>query len=164
MRHVIGFFLSLASSAALFFGAGWGIPRIITMRAGQGLRSWHALISLHDALPLVAVLGTGLLLGVLLAVRRVSPIASGLPGLALLAWSGLLIMRGAHALSFVPMPGSQFAAGITTMLNSGALALLGAAMIVPLFMPSRWRTEYVEAEDLGEDDFSVHAALGMVPR
>ena len=93
MRHITGFFLALAISAALFFGGGWGIARFSALEAGQGLRTAHALTDPHNLLPLAALLGTGLLLGILLAVRRVSALATGLPGLALLGWSALL----AHA-------------------------------------------------------------------
>ena len=37
------------------------------------------------------------------------------------------------------------------MLTSGVLALVGAAMIVPLFVPSRWRRRYV-GEDYYNDE------------
>lgn len=165
MRHVVGFFLALAISAALFFGAGWGVSEITTMRSGQGLRTVHALLSPHNALPIAAVLGTGLLLGILLAVRRVSALATGLPGLTLLGLSALLVLRGTHALTYVPLPGSRYAAGFTALLNSGAIAILGATMILPLFMLSRWRRELVEVDDEvdDEDSYSVQAALGLVP-
>jgi hypothetical protein len=162
MRHITGFFLALAISAALFFGGGWGIGRFSALEAGQGLRTAAALTDLHNVLPLAALLGTAFLLGILLAVRRVSALATGLPGLALLGWSGLLLARGRPALSYVPMPGSHYAAGFTTMLSSGVLALLGAAMIIPLLMPSRWRSDVTEVEEY-DDDFSVGSALGLVP-
>ena len=162
MRHITGFFLALATSAALFFGGGWGIARFSALEAGQGLRSTHALTDLHNVLPLAAMLGTGLLLGILLAVRRVSALATGLPGLALLGWSALLLVRGRPALSYVPMPGTHYAQGFTMLLSSGALALLGAGMIIPLLMPSRWRSGMSEVEEF-DDDFSVTSALGLVP-
>jgi hypothetical protein len=163
MRHITGFFLALAMSAALFFGGGWGMARFAALESGQGLRGTHAMTDLHNVLPLAALLGTGLLLGILLAVRRVSALATGLPGLALLGWSAYLLTRGQHALSWIPMPGSHYAAGFTTMLSSGALALVGAGMIIPLFMPSRWRSGTTEVEEYDDDDFSVTSALGMVP-
>jgi CDP-diglyceride synthetase len=162
MRHITGFFLALVMSAALFFGGGWGVTRFSALEAGQGLRTAHALTDLHNVLPLAALLGTGLLLGILLAVRRISALATGLPGLGLLGWSGLLLVRGRPALSYVPMPGSHYAAGFTTMLSSGVIALLSAGMIIPLFMPSRWRSAATEIEEY-DDDFSVASTLGLVP-
>ncbi len=163
MRHVIGFFLALALSAALFFGGGWGSFRFSAMQSGQGLRTLTAWTSLHNALPIAALVGTALLLGILLAVRPVSALATGLPGLALIGWSALVLLRGTHALTYIPMSGSRYAAGFSTMLSSGVLLLLGAAMIIPIFMPSRWRSNLrEEIEEYGED-ISTASALGLVP-
>lgn len=161
MRHLTGFLLALALSVALFFGAGWGVAKFAVLRAGHGSSGHSTWMSLHNVLPLAALLATGLLLGLLLAVRRVSALATGLPGLALLAWSAMLLVSGQAALSYMPMTGSRPAAGFTALLTSGALALAGAAMVIPLFMPSRWRTPDADAEEF--DDDSVTSALGLVP-
>lgn len=95
--------------------------------------------SIHGVLALAAVAGTGLLLGLLLVGPAVSPLAAGLPGLVLLGWTALLVGRPASALRLIPMHGRDVADGFQLLLTSGVLALLGAAMIVPLFVPSRWR-------------------------
>jgi hypothetical protein len=162
MRHITGFVLAVILSAALFFGAGWGIAKFSAMRAGHGTRTVSAWTNMHNALPLAVLVGTGLLLGILLAVRAVSALATGLPGLALLGWSALVLLRGSQALGYVPLSGHHFAAGFTTMLSNGTLALAGAAMIIPLFLPSRWRTNAAEAEEL-EDEYATSSALGLVP-
>jgi len=163
MRHIIGFFLAGALSAALFFGGGGGTSRFSVMAGGQGLRSATAWTSLHNVLPLAALIGTALLLGILLAVRQVSALATGLPGLALIGWSALVLLRGAHALSYVPMSGSHDAAGFSTLLSSGVLLLLGTAMIIPIFMPSRWRSKLREEIEEYSEDISTASALGLVP-
>jgi len=163
MRHVTGLVLALVLSAALFFGAGWGIAKFSVMRAGHGTQAASAWTNLHNALPLAALIVTGLLLGILLAVRAVSALATGLPGLLLLGWSALVLLRGTRALSYVPMSGSHFAAGFTTLLSSGTLALAGTAMIIPLFIPSRWRGRVVEVEELDDDEYETSSALGLVP-
>ncbi len=163
MRHLLGLMLALAVSAALFFGAGLGIWRISTLgRSATGL-SLSALGSVSNLVPLAALLGAGLLLGMALLVPRASPLGTGLPGLALLGWSGLAVMRGRHALTYVPMAGSHFAAGFAGLLTSGALALIGAAMIIPLFVPSRWRRAESEDDDYDDDDIDVPYELGLVP-
>jgi hypothetical protein len=162
MRHITGFVLALILSAALFFGAGWGISKFSAMQAGHGTRALSAWASLHNALPLAALIGTGLLIGILLAARPVSALATGLPGLALLGWSALVLVRGRQALSYLPMSGSHFAAGFTALLSSGALALVGTAMIIPLFMPSRWRRRGEEVVEL-DDEYATSSALGLVP-
>jgi hypothetical protein len=163
MRHVIGFLLALAVSAALFFGAGWGFSKFSVLVSGQGLRTATAWTSLHNVLPIAALIGTALLLGILLAVRSVSALATGLPGLALIGWSALVLLRGAHALTYIPMSGSRYGTGFAAMLSSGVLLLLGAAMIIPIFMLSRWRSALrEEVEDLTED-VSAASAIGLVP-
>ena len=58
MRHVIGFFLALAVSAALFFGAGWGSSRFSGLQSGQGLRTVTAWTSPHNVIPVAALAGT----------------------------------------------------------------------------------------------------------
>jgi len=162
MRHITGFVLALILSAALFFGAGWGISKFSAMQAGHGTRALSAWASLHNALPLAALIGTGLLIGILLAVRPISALATGLPGLALLGLSVLVLVRGRQALSYLPMSGSHFAAGFTTLLSSGAFALAGAAMIIPLFMPSRWSGSGKEVLELDEE-YETSSELGLVP-
>ncbi len=163
MRHLIGLVLALDISAALFFGGGWGVWRITTVHEGAGLADASALASTHNLLPVLALAGTGLLLGILLAVRRISPLATGLPGLALLAWSALVLMRGSYAIRFVPLAGEHYASGFAAMLGSGAAAIIGIAMIVPLFQPSRWRRSRPADDGYDYEDIDVPAELGLVP-
>jgi hypothetical protein len=163
VRHLIGIILAVVMAATLFFGACWGVVRIIAVRGtGASFHAEHALTSVHGLEAVGAVAGTGLLLGILLIAPRVSPLATGLPGVVLIALSALWIMHSQYTLRYVPFSGTAQAAGLTYLLDNGVLAMLGIVMIVPLFAPSRWRKldDYVEDED---EDFSVPAALGMVP-
>ena len=145
MRHLIGFILAIALGAALFLGVGWGFTHLATFSAqGTGLTSTTGLIAWS------ALAATGLLLGIVIAVRAISPLAPGLPGLVLLAWSALLAVREHQALRWIPLQDHSFGFGFRALLVSGVLALLGAAMIVPLFIPARWRS----APGLGVDDDS----------
>jgi hypothetical protein len=144
MRHVLGVFLALVIFAAVFVGAGWAVEKLTSLRAtGASLTTPHGVIAL------AALVGVGLLLGVMLAVPAVSPLASGLPGLLLLGWTALLAVSERRAIQLVPMHAHSFAVGFGAMLTSGVLALAGAAMIVPLFVPSRWRRRYA-----GDDDYT----------
>ena len=153
MRHVTGFVLAVVISAALFFGGGWGVARVIRLQSPGS-----ALMSAHGVLAVAAIAGTGLLLGILLAAPAISPLAAGLPGLALLGWSALLIVNAGRALRLVPLHGTAYATGFTTMLVSGILILTGAVMIVPLFVPSRWRRRRYDDD---YDDISVPEAIGL---
>ena len=144
MRHLIGFILAIALGAALFFAAGWGFIHMTSLTAhGINLTGRTGLMAL------AALAGTGLFLGILLAVRAISPLATGLPGLVLLAWSALLAVSAHRALGWVPLQGHSSGAGFRALLAGGTLTLLGAAMIVPLFVPSRWRG--TGGEDVGEE-------------
>jgi hypothetical protein len=86
-----------------------------------------------------ALLGVGLLAGLLMAVPRISPLAAGLPGLALLAWTGLYLFNVRHAVQYIPLKTRPYGMGFEALLFDGVLALVGLAMVVPLFVPSRWR-------------------------
>ncbi len=139
MRHVVGVVLALIMAVALFVGGGWGVAKVASLRA-SGL----SLSSAHGVIALAALAGVGLLLGILLAVPAVSPLAAGLPGVLLLGWTALGVASANRAVRLIPLHGHSFAAGFGTMLTSGVLALAGAVMVVPLFIPSRWRRPYIE--------------------
>jgi hypothetical protein len=134
MRHLIGLILALAMSAAVFFGAGWSAAKIMAAHAAG-----TSLVSMSGGLVLAASLGTGLFLGVLVAAPPLSPLGAGLPGLILLGWSAVHVLNAHLALRLIPLSGQTAAGGFKVMLTSGVLILLGAVMIVPMFVPSRWR-------------------------
>jgi hypothetical protein len=145
MRHLIGLGLALVLAAAVFFAAAWGYLRLLripvvngaaaTLPAGGGSL-------LHDKnvlLAFAAVAGTALFAGICIAVPRISPLAAGLPGIALLAWSALYLVNVQRAVHYVPLKSDAFGNGFVAMGFNGILAAAGMVMIVPLFIPSRWR-------------------------
>jgi hypothetical protein len=134
MRHLIGLVLGLVATAAVFFGGGWGVARIVAAHAHG-----TSLVGMSGGLTLAALLGTGLYLGLLVAVPAMSPIGAGLPGIILLAWSGLEVFKTHWALRLIPLSGYAEASGFKTMLTIGVLAMLGTLLVIPLFVPSRWR-------------------------
>jgi hypothetical protein len=153
MRHFVGILLALVMAALLFVAAGWGVARLTTAGAHH-----LSLTSSHNLGAFGALVVTGLIMGILLTVPAVSPLATGLPGLALLAWSALLIASSHRATALIPLHTHTFAAGFSSMLTTGVLALAGAVMIVPLFVPSRWRSSRYY-----EDDYSgVNSTLGLL--
>ncbi len=134
MRHLVGLVLALAAAAAVFFGGGWAVARILAAHAHG-----TSLVSMSGGLTLAALLGTGLLLGILIAAPAASPLGAGLPGLILLAWSGLELFKAHWALRLIPLTRLDAASGFKTMLTVGVLALVGIMLVVPIFVPSRWR-------------------------
>jgi hypothetical protein len=154
MRHMLGVLLAVIMGAALFFGSGWGIARIMALHAqGENIATAHGLTAL------AAILGTGLLLGILMAAPGISPLGAGLPGIGLLAWSALLVLSARRAGQLIPLRGHSFATGFGLMLSTGILALAGIMMVIPLFVPSRWRRVHRDEEEY--DDMPT--AIGLLP-
>ena len=142
MRHLVGVMLAIVMAAALFFVASWGYLKLLIGPAGLGRLPGGGGSLLHNHAVLEgfgALLGVGLLAGLLIAVPRISPLAAGLPGLALLAWTGLYLFSVRHAIQYIPLKSRAYGTGFEAMLFDGVLALVGMAMVIPLFVPSRWR-------------------------
>ena len=147
MRHLLGVILGVILAAALVAGGGWGYNRLAH---AMTLANPH-LTSTPSLTVLAALLGTGLLLGLLLAGPRVSPLATVLPGLAALAWTALYVVSQHRALQLIPMKSSHMSRGVEVLLETGVYALVGIAMIVPLFIPSRWARRALAEEEEAED-------------
>jgi hypothetical protein len=141
MRHVIGVILAVVMAGVLFFAGSWGYLRLLRLPGASLPAGGGSLLSNHNVLMAFGAVGvTGLLAGVLIAAPRISPLAAGLPGLALLAWTGLFLYRVHRAVSLIPLRGKAFGTGFEALGINGILAVAGLAMIIPLFVPSRWRT------------------------
>jgi hypothetical protein len=154
MRHFSGFVLAIVAALAIFFGGGWGYLRLLQVpTAHESLAALPggggSLLHDHKVLYAMAALaGVGLLIGLLMAVPWVSPLATGLPGLALLALTGLYLTRVHRAVQLIPLRTRPYGLGFEALLFNGLLALVGLAMIVPLFVPSRWRRRVAVAEQV----------------
>jgi hypothetical protein len=145
MRHLLGVAGALALAAAVFFAASWGYLRLLRIPVVNGGASTLPAQGgglLHDTNVLyafAAVAGTALLAGIFIAVRWISPLAAGLPGLVLIAWTvvyGFSVRRAVH---YIPLRSDTYGTGFEAMLFNGVLAAAGLALVVPLFIPSRWR-------------------------
>jgi hypothetical protein len=134
--------LAIVMAAALFFVASWGYLKLLIGPAGVGRLPAGGGSLLHNHAVLEgfgAMLGVGLLAGLLIAVPRISPLAAGLPGLALLAWTGLYLFSVRRGVQYIPLKSRPYGTGFEALLFDGVLALIGMAMVIPLFVPSRWR-------------------------
>jgi hypothetical protein len=69
----------------------------------------------------------------------------------------LLLLSVSRAVRLIPLRGYDIAAGFHLMLTSGLLAMLGMAMVLPLFVPSRWHRRADRY-----DDFAPRAATGLL--
>lgn len=163
-RHFVGILLALGLLAILFFGAAWSVGRIVVLRGSvTALGTENTLTSTRGLMAVGVLIATGLAIGILLVVPAVSPLATGLPGLILLGWSALVVMHSKYAVRYLPWPGSHFGTGLTYLLFNGVLGLIGAVMIIPLIVPSRWRRRRYEYVDEEDDSLSARTALGLIP-
>ena len=148
MRHLIGVALAIVMAAAVFFAASWGYLKLLIGPARTGVLPAGGGSLIHDHAVLEGfgvLLAVALLAGILIAVPWVSPLASGLPGLALLAWTGLYLFSVRRAVQYIPLKSQSYGTGFEALLFDGVLALAGLVMIIPLFVPSRWRSRAVVA-------------------
>jgi hypothetical protein len=143
MRHLVGILLAVVLAAAVFFAGSWGYLKLLVGPSALGTLPGGGGSLIHHTAVLEgfgALLGVGLVAGLLIALPRVSALASGLPGIVLLAWTGLYLFSVRRAIQYIPLKTHAYGMGFEVMLEGGVLALAGLAMIIPLFVPSRWRS------------------------
>jgi hypothetical protein len=146
MRHLYGVALAIGMAAAVFFGAGWAYVRVTTARTALGATPPTSLIhNMHIVEGVGILLAVGLLAGVLMVVPWVSPLATGLPGLVLVAWTGLFLFNVPDAIKYIPLKNYDTGFGFNELLINGLLGAVGLAMITPMFIPSRWRRSSINA-------------------
>ena len=165
MRYLYGIALAVVLSAAVFFGATWGFYRLF-LRNGPGsawsLPAGGSLIGNSTVtLGLAAVAGTALLAGLLLVVPRISPLATGLPGLVLLAWTVLYLVTPLRAVRYIPLKSHSFGLGFAALGTTGILGAAGIVLVMPLFLPSRWRRGRTDGDD--HDDDVIEATSVSTP-
>ncbi|MGI5157145.1 hypothetical protein [Microbispora sp. CA-102843] len=155
MRHFFGLLLGVVVAAALLLGGGWASQEAVrgAAQSVDPAKDTRMLI----ALGVMAVVG--LLLGLVL-VGRVSPLATFVPSMALLAWTVVYVLDVSRAASLVPAGPSvqaellQAGRGMLTLLSTGVYGLLGVALFLPVLMPSRWaRPEQDEEQEEYEESF-----------
>ncbi|MBP2703729.1 hypothetical protein JOL79_07925 [Microbispora sp. RL4-1S] len=147
MRHFFGLLLGVVVAAAVLLGGGWASQEAVRGAA-------QSIDPAKDTRLLIAIgvmAAVGLLLALVIACR-VSPLATFLPSMALLAWTVVYILDVSRAASLVPAGASvqqdlaEAGRGMLTLLSTGVYGMLGVALFVPVLMPSRW----VRAD--GDDD------------
>jgi hypothetical protein len=143
MRHLIGIGLAVVLSAAIFLGGGWAYNRLLTrslgpagsLPAGGGNFLSNSVVTTG----LAAMAGVALLIGLALVIRWVSPLATGLPGLVLLAWTALYVTSPGRAVDDIPLKAHNVGLGFAALGTTGILGAAGVVLVMPLFFPSRWR-------------------------
>jgi hypothetical protein len=122
MRHLVGLLLAIVLAAAVFFAASWGYLKLLIGPARLGTLPAGGGSLLHDHAVLEGIgvlLGVGLITGLLIAAPRISPLAAGLPGLVLLAWTGLYLFSVRRAVHYIPLKTRPYGTGFEAMLFDG---------------------------------------------
>jgi hypothetical protein len=164
MRHLIGIGLAVVVSAAIFFGDGWAYSRLFTrnhgsefsLPAGGGNFVSNSVVTSG----LAAMAGVALLIGLTLLIRWVSPLATGLPGLALVAWTALYVASPVRTVHYIPLKAHSVGLGFAGLGTTGILGAAGVVLVMPLFFPSRWRRE---AGDNAVGDDPIEATTVISP-
>jgi hypothetical protein len=158
----------------MFFAGAWGYHELLNPTVVPGQSSalpagGGSLLSNSSALlALVAVVAAGLLAGLFVIIRRLSPLAAGLPGLLLLAWTGLYLVSVRRAVDLIPLRTQTFGAGWQALLTHGLLSAAGVVMVLPMCIPSRWRAprhgDDIEPGSSLKDDEYLAAVKSDAPR
>jgi len=147
VRHLYGTALASVTMLVMFFGGAWGYlellklpvppgdPGALPAAGGSLLSNGSVLLAMSVLLVIAACVG------VLIAVPWISPLAAGLPGLLLIGWTVLYLVSVRWATAFIPLRSHAFGAGWEALLFNGILGAVGLAMVVPMFIPSRWRAD-----------------------
>ena len=120
MRHLLGVALAIVMAAVVFFAGSWGYLKLLAGPANRVLPAGGGSL-IHDHAVLEgfgALLAVGLLAGLLMALPAISPLASGLPGLALLAWTGLYLFNARRAVQYIPLKSQTYATGFEALAQS----------------------------------------------
>ncbi|MFC7587039.1 hypothetical protein ACFQYP_27435 [Nonomuraea antimicrobica] len=146
MRHLAGLLIGLVVTAAVLGGGGWAVQQALANAGAtppDEQKTWIAL---------GAMAAVGLVVG-LVTAGRVSPVATFIPSMVLLAWTVVYALDVNRALSFIPTEPSvnqiirDAGLGDRTMLTTGVFALLGVALFIPVLMPSRWSRRQDDLDD-----------------
>jgi ABC-type branched-subunit amino acid transport system permease subunit len=133
-------------TVALLGGGGWAVQQAVGNTAAAPPDSQKLWIALG------AMAAVGLVFGLVVA-GRISPLATFVPSMVLLAWTVVYALDMNRAISLIPAEPSvneiirEAGAGARTMLTTGVLALLGVALFIPVLMPSRWSRRRDDIED-----------------
>ncbi|MFC4910530.1 hypothetical protein [Actinomadura gamaensis] len=167
-RHGLGVLAGIASIPALGALLIFGAHRILRQR--NGISVTYRDVGVGDGLIVLGLLLAGGLLVALLCGSRLSPLASLIAGLPLLAYGGWWAVRPMKAMvNLAHVPGAKGERGVDVQFvaQSGLLVVIGAALVFASFPPSRWRSRTADEprpyNGSAAAQRPVHSAWGAPP-
>lgn len=144
MRHFVGFLFGLVLAPVVVLGAGWVFQRLRPVYAADG-----SFVSASGVVA-VAVLGAVVMVVALVLVPpRLTPLLPLSMGVFLVGVTALEVTRP-HLVQRLPdLPGFE---GAQELVVLGVFLPVALALVVPVFVGSRWR-EGDEAEADEEDQY-----------
>lgn len=134
VRHFFGFLLGIMVAPGLLWVTGWGYLRTQQLRNDPGSSLYLAI---------AALAGAGLVIGVLMVAKWASPLATMLPGVGLVGWTIAYAVNPGQAALRLPVDPDVYRS-MESLLVAGMYGLLGMALLMPTFTPSRWRSNKSE--------------------
>ncbi|MBB6171799.1 hypothetical protein HNR23_001859 [Nocardiopsis mwathae] len=130
MRHVVGFLVGLVLAPVVMLGAGWALPRLARASAAEA-----TFLGAGGAATVAVLSVLALLVAVAMAAPRLTPLLPGVAGLALVGLSAAGVLRPELADRLPATPGLG---GALDLLSLGVFVPVGLALVVPMFLASRW--------------------------
>jgi hypothetical protein len=155
MRHLASFLFGLVLAPVIWFLAALGQFRL-TQALPTETDAGGSFVEL--ALGALLMAAGGVWLGLLLG-SRISPLGPGVAGLAWLALGAAFVLDIDRIINALPDGPTGQSNLYELPLRQGYVFLIGVALLVPLFSPSRWRAR-AEAEIPDEPRF---VPFGPVP-
>ncbi|RCV47494.1 hypothetical protein [Marinitenerispora sediminis] len=133
MRHVVGFVVGLVVLTPLcLLGVGWAFRLVSAVAQGGG-----TLLAGSGLVGIAALCALALLLAVLLAAPRLTPLVPAVAGMALVGLTAAHLLRPELAERVPALPGVE---GALSLLSLGLFLPVALALVVPMFLPSRWQS------------------------
>ncbi|WP_198653789.1 hypothetical protein [Actinocorallia populi] len=146
MRHAFGFLLGILLTPALAYGMAWGFAR---SRASVNAMDLTVTDETQFYGAYAAMGAVGLVIGILVVARWISPCVSMIPALGLLGWSGWYLAEPARAAGLAAdlPPSGELDTALQMLLSTGLLALVGFILFVTAWAPYRWPHPHDGLED-----------------
>ncbi|MBB4931962.1 hypothetical protein F4561_002782 [Lipingzhangella halophila] len=130
MRHVVGFLAGLILAPVVLLGGGWAFTRMSGLGGGEA-----AFLTTAGLIGLAGLFGLALLMALVMVPPRLTPLLPGITGLSLAGFTAVNVLRPEL---LERLPGVPGLGGALELAGLGLYLPLAFALVIPLFVASRW--------------------------